>query len=259
MIGPNYFVYIAGGIQRDDAKVRALAAALKLSLYDAKVMLGAPGPRKVGAFMKEEEAGELILALREAGMLAFLIDKEKFSRQPALLQAVKAVEQEMGLVFTIERFPEMSLPKGSVQAVILGYYTQAVTHTTNLGRRLQSVSNTNLIRNSFIHLYSDDVHTILDIRGPKFELAWLDGMRMLPADARWQKLAERFAAYYKAKLDTTLFRYPDEVNPVTAALNVTSSHGQAGYGAVTSSSSIDDTPVALAASRIIVYSLVYGL
>ena len=130
MIGPNYFVYLPGGIKRDDAKVRAMAQATGLGLYDAKVMLGAPGPRKVGAFVKEEEAQASALALRQGGLNAFVIDKDRFSRAPKIFKALKAVQDDSGLLFSIETAPapgelnaryfDLPQPKGIVQCVILG-------------------------------------------------------------------------------------------------------------------------------------------
>jgi hypothetical protein len=71
-------------------------------------------------------------------------------------------------------------------------------------------------------------------------------------------MAELLAEYYKAKLDTTIFKTPEEVTAITAALNVNAAHGIPSVGATGGSSSSDDTPIAMAASRIIVYSLVYG-
>ncbi|MBI3857966.1 MAG: hypothetical protein HY293_19985, partial [Planctomycetes bacterium] len=105
MIVPNFFVYLPGGIRRDDAMVKAMAQATGLGLYEAKIMLGAPGPRKVGAFVKEEEAQAQALALRQAGLNAFVIDKIRFSRAPKIFKALKAVENEAGLVFSIETAP----------------------------------------------------------------------------------------------------------------------------------------------------------
>jgi 7-keto-8-aminopelargonate synthetase-like enzyme len=72
-------------------------------------------------------------------------------------------------------------------------------------------------------------------------------------------MAELFAEYYKARLDATLFKFPDEVNAITAALNVDAAHGMSAMGARGGTSSSDNTPLAMAASRIIVYSLVFGL
>jgi hypothetical protein len=81
-----------------------------------------------------------------------------------------------------------------------------------------------------------------------------------PKDTRtWLKMAELFAEFYKCKLDVTLFRTPEEVTAITAALNVDAAHGGGAAGARGGSSSSDDTPLAMAASRIIVYSLVFGL
>src|SRR5439155_1085325 len=103
MIGDTvYFVFLAGGIKRDDAKIKAFSQAAGLSLYDAKIMLGAPGPRKVGAFAKEEEAGALVINLRQAGLPAVVVDKNRFSRLPKIFKALKAVEASDGLTFTIE-------------------------------------------------------------------------------------------------------------------------------------------------------------
>jgi hypothetical protein len=130
MIVPNYFVYIPGGIKRDDAKVKAMAQATGLGLYEAKVILGAPGPRKVGAFAKEEDAQGQALALRQGGINAFVIDKARFSRSPKIFKALKAVEDPTGLVFSIETAPapgevnaqffDLPQPKGLVRAVVLG-------------------------------------------------------------------------------------------------------------------------------------------
>jgi len=256
MIAANYFVYLPGGIKRDDAKVRVMADATGLGLYEAKVMIGAPGPRKVGAFGKEEEAQALALKLRQGGLNAFIIEKARFSRAPKIFKALKAVENEMGLVFSIETAPapgevnaqffDLPQPKGLVQAVILAAYTQ-----TNIA----GVSRSE-VREPVIHLYSEDPHTILEVRGPKFDWAGLKKLQGLLGDMRWIKMAELFAEYYKAKLDTTLFKTPAELTAVTAALNVDAAHGMAGKGGAASS---DDSPVAMAASRIIVYSLVFGL
>jgi len=270
MIIPNYFVYLPGGIQRDDAKVKALAAATGQGLYEAKIMLGAPGPRKVGAFGKEEEALGQAARLRQAGLNAFVVDKVRFSRAPKLFKALKAVETGDGLLFSIETAPapgevnaqffDLPQPKGLVRAVVLGAYTETKTHTdggrSKFGASLGSKSE---IREPFVHLYSEDPHTVLEVRGPKFEWAGLQALKGILGDLRWQKMAELFAGYYQCKLDMTLFKFPGEVGAVTAALNVDASHGTAASGARSGSSSVDDTPLALAASRLIVYSLVFGL
>jgi len=269
MIGPNYFVYLPGGIKRDDAKIRAMAAATGLGLYDAKVMLGAPGPRKVGAFVKEEEAQGQALALRQGGLTAFVIDKARFSRAPKIFKALKAVEDEMGLVFSIETAPapgelnaqhsDLPQPKGIVQAVILGFYTETKTHSDVSQKYVGASSSKTEVRQPFIHLYSEDPHTILEISGARFEWAGLQKLQGLMGDQRWLKLAELFAEFYKAKLDATLFKTPEEVNAITAALNVDAAHGMSSVGAKGGLSSSDNTPIAMAASRIIVYSLVFGL
>ncbi|MBV8881916.1 MAG: hypothetical protein JO332_18300 [Planctomycetaceae bacterium] len=264
MIIPNYFVYLPGGIKRDDAKVKALAAATGQGLYEAKIMLGAPGPRKVGAHAKEEEALAQAATLRQAGLNAFVIDKARYSRPPKVFKALKAVENEQGLLFSIETAPapgqvnaqflELPQPKGLVQAVILGAYTETKTHADRGGGKFSvSTSSKSEIREPFVHLYSEDPHTILEVRGPKFEWAGLQKLQGLLGDQRWLKMAELFADYYKCKLDVTLFKTPEEVTTITAALNVDAAHGMSGAGAS------DDTPLAMAASRIIVYSLVFGL
>ena len=253
MIAANYFVYLPGGVKRDDAKVRVMAEATGLGLYEAKVMIGAPGPRKIGAFGKEEEAQALALQLRQGGLNAFVIDKARFSRAPKIFKALKAVEDPMGLVFSIETAPapgeinaqffDLPQPKGLVQAVILAAYTQMSAGKSE-------------VREPVIHLYSEDPHTILEVRGPRFDWAGLKKLQGLLGDMRWVKMAELFAEYYKTKLDTTLFKTSAEVTAITAALNVDAAHGIAGKGGAASS---DDSPLVMAASRIVVYSLVFGL
>jgi hypothetical protein len=271
MIGPKYLVYIPGGVPRDDAKIRAFAGAAGLSLYDAKIQLGAPGPRKVGAFVKEEEAQMQALALRQAGIMAFVIEKDRFSRAPKIFRGLKAVEDPTGLVFTIETAPapgelnaqcfELPQPKGVVRAVVLGLYTQTTTHTAAgaRGRFDRGTASRSEVQQPFVHLYSEDPHTILEITGTRFEFEWLKRLATLSGSERYQKLAEMLATFYGAKLDTTLFRMPGEVAAITAILNVDMSRGLASAGAATSSASSDDSPVAMAASRIIVYSLVFGV
>lgn len=269
MIGPNYFVYLPGGIKRDDAKIRAMAQATGMGLYEAKVMLGAPGPRKVGAFVKEEEAQAQALQLRQGGLNAFVIDKARFSRAPKIFKALKAVENETGLVFSIETAPapgevnaqffDLPQPKGMVRAVLLGVSTETKTHTDAKQGRFSIGPSRSDVREPFIHLYSEDPHTILEVRGPKFQWAGLQKLQGLLGDQRWLKMAELFADYYKAKLDATIFKTPEEVNAITAALNVDVAHGMTSKGATGGLASSDDTPIAMAASRIIVYSLVYGL
>jgi hypothetical protein len=270
MNGPNFLVYIPGQLKRDEALVRALSEALKLSLYDAKVMLGAQGPRRVGAFVKQEEAEALALALRQAGVAAFVIDKQRFSRLPKIFRALRAVEDPAGMVFTIETAPapgevvartfELPQPKGLVRALVLGFYTQTTTHRDGSRSKFSAGSQSKTqVQEPFIHLYSEDPHTILEIRGPRFEYAWLKTLGTLSGNARMQKLAEHLAGFYQSILDTTLFRTPEEVNAITAALNVDAARGQAGAGVATASASSDDAPMAMAASRIIVYARVFGL
>ena len=270
MIVPNYFVYIPGGIKRDDAKVKAMAQATGLGLYEAKVILGAPGPRKVGAFPKEEDAQGQALALRQGGINAFVIDKGRFSRAPKIFKALKAVENEMGLVFSIETAPapgelnaqffDLPQPKGIVRAVVLGYYTETKTHSDSSRSKFTVTSSSRSeVREPFVHIYSEDPHTILEVRGAKFEWAALQTLKGVYGDQRWVQVAEIFAKYYSAKLDLTLFKTPEEVTAITAALNVDAAHGISSKGATGGTASSDDTPVAMAASRIIVYSLVFGL
>jgi len=261
VIGPNYFVYVFWQGPRDEAKVRAFASILGLAPYDAKILLGAPGPRKVAAHARLEDAERQVLELRKAGFMAVLIDKQKFSRAPALFRALGAVEVPDGMIFTLDRLPDFHLVKGSARAVVLGYYTEATRRTDVVGPRgfSSTVSGTTRLRNPFIHVYSDDVDTILDIRGPKFSYAWLDQQPTLAAEQRWPRLAEHLASYYGVLLDTTLFRSPDEVNPITAALTVAMDSGPAASGLGGGHSLTDDTPVVLAASRVIVQCRVYGL
>lgn len=267
MIAANHFVYLPGGIKRDEAKIAAMAKATGMGLYEAKVMIGAPGPRKVGAFAKEEDAQAQALQLRQGGLNAFVIDKARFSRPPKIFKALKAVEDPMGLTFSIETAPapgqlnaqhmDLPQPKGLVQAVILGVYTESKVLDASRKQSAGAASRRE-IREPFIHLYSEDPHTILEVRGPKFEWAALQKLQGILGDQRWIKMAELFAEFYKAKLDTTIFKAPEEVDAITAALNVDAAHGLgAGGGAGRASS--DSTPVAMAASRIIVYSLVFGL
>jgi hypothetical protein len=269
MIGPNFFVFIPGGIKRDEAKIKALAGSLNLSLYDAKIMLGAPGPRKVAAHAKEEDAQGQAVTLRQAGIAAFVVDKARFSRLPKIFKALKAVEDPSGLTFTIETAPapgevtaqtfELPQPKGFVRGIVLGLYTQTTTHKDTARSKLSvSTSSRTQFQEPFVHLYSEDPHTVLEIRGPKFEFAWLQSLTSLSGNARLQRLAQLLANYYGAVLDSTLFYTPEEVNGITAALNVDAASGGGGAGATTSSSSSDDSPLAMAASRIIVYSLVYA-
>lgn len=266
--GPNYFVYLPGGIKRDEAKIKGVAAATGLSAYEAKVMLGAPGPRKIGAFVKEEEAQGQAVMLRQLGLTAFVIQKDRFSRAPKIFKAQKAVEDGEGLLFTVETPPapgeiearifDLPQPKGFVQAVLLGYYTQTTTHADG-GKSKVSTTGKTQAREPFLHLYTEDPHTVLEISGTKVQLPWQAKLAAIYGEIRWQKLAELMAEFYKAKLDTTLFRFPDEVAAITAALNVDVSRGQASRGATGATSSVDDSLVALAASRIVVYSLVFGL
>jgi len=266
MIVSNFFVYLPGGIQRDDAKVRALAQATGTGLYEAKVMIGAPGPRKVGAFGTEEDAQGLAVQLRQAGLNAFVFEKARFSRAPKVFKALKAVENEMGLVFSIETAPapgevnaqffDLPQPKGLVRAVLVGAYTQTSVHG---GTKSSLGSSRSEVREPFIHLYSEDPHTILEVRGAKFEWAALQSLKGVYGDQRWVQVAEMFAKFYGAKVDLTLFKWPEETVAITAALNVDAAHGISSKGATGGTASSDDTPLVMAASRIIVYSLVFGL
>jgi hypothetical protein len=268
---PNFFVYIPGGVKRDDAKVKVMAQATGLGLYEAKIMLGAPGPRKVGAYAKEEDAQGQALTLRQGGINAFVIEKARFSRAPKIFKALKAVENEMGLVFSIETAPapgevnaqffDLPQPKGLVRAIVLGYYTETKTKSDTGGGSKFAVttSSRSEVREPFIHLYSEDPHTILEVRGAKFEWAALQSLKGVYGDQRWVQVAEMFAKFYGAKVDLTLFKWPEETVAITAALNVDAAHGISSKGATGGTASSDDTPLVMAASRIIVYSLVFGL
>ena len=182
--GSGYLVYIAGQAKRDDAKVKAFADVLGLGLYDAKSMLGAPGPRRVAFFVKEEEAEGKALELRQAGFVSIVVDKDRFSRAPKVFKALKAVEQPDGLLFTIETAPapgelqarvvEYPQPKGFVRALVLGCYTTTTMHVSGSAQKRGSSSTSKSdVRAPFLHLYADDPHTILDIHDPRFDFPWL--------------------------------------------------------------------------------------
>jgi len=269
MIGAGFLVYIAGQAKRDDSKVKAFADVLGLSLYDAKVLLGAPGPRRVAAFAKQEEAEMKSLELRQAGFVAIVVDKDRFSRAPKIFKALKAVEQPDGLLFTIETAPapgevqarvmEYPQPKGFVRLVVLGCYTQTSTLTQTAGGKNKVASSTRSdVRAPFIHLYAEDPHTLLEIHDPRFDFAWLKQIGIY-GDLRWIQLAERFRDYYKAKLDVSLFKVPEEVGIITNALNVDPVTGGGGRGVATAASSKDDAPMAMAASRVIAWATVFGV
>ena len=194
MIGPNFFVYLPGGIKRDEAMIKAVAEATGTGLYEAKVILGAPGPRKLGAFVKEEDAQAQALQLRQAKLNAFVIDKARFSRAPKIFKALRAVPDEMGLLFTIETAPtpgqlnaqvfDLPQPKGLVRAVILGMYTETKTYSDPKGKFSMGPSKSD-VSEPFIHLYSEDPHTILEVRGPKFQWAELQKLQGQFGDQRW--------------------------------------------------------------------------
>lgn len=268
MIGPGFLVYIAGQGKRDDSKVKAFADVLGLSLYDAKVLLGAPGPRRVASFAKQEEAELKSLELRQAGFVSVVIDKDRYSRAPKIFKALKAVEQPDGLLFTIETAPapgeiqarvmEYPQPKGFVRLVVLGCYTQTSTLSGGASKGKVSTSSKSDVRTPFIHLYAEDPHTILDIHDARFDFPWLKQIQVY-GDLRWITLAERFRDYYKAKLDISLFKVPEEVGLITTPLNVDAVKGSAGAGASTSASSSDDSPLAMAASRVIAMTTVFGV
>ena len=246
-----------------------IAGVLGLSLYDAKVLLGALGPRRVASFAKQEEAEMKSLELRQAGFIAIVVDKERFSRAPKIFKALKAVEQPDGLLFTIETAPapgevkarvmEYPQPKGFVRMVVLGAYTQTSTHIGSTGgqRKIESMNKSD-VRAPFIHLYAEDPHTILEIHDPRFDFPWLKQIGVY-GDLRWIQLAERFRDYYQAKMDVSLFKVPEEAGIITTSLNVDPLKGKGGSGAASSSSSTDDAPLAMAASRVIACAAVFGV
>jgi hypothetical protein len=268
MIGPGFLVYIAGQGKRDDSKIKVFADILGLSLYDAKVLMGAPGPRRVASFAKQEEAEMKSLELRQAGFVSVVIDKDRFSRAPKIFKALKAVEQPDGLLFTIETAPapgeinarvmEYPQPKGFVRLVVLGCYTQTSTLTSGVGRKANVITSSKSdVRAPFIHLYAEDPHTILEIHDARFDFPWLKQIGVY-GDLRWITLAERFRDYYKARLDMSLFKVQEEVGIITTPLNVDPLKGKGGSG-TSSASSVDDAPLAMAASRVIAMATVFGV
>lgn len=267
MVGPGYLVYLAGQAKRDDAKIAVFAKILGIGLYDAKIGLGAPGPRRVASFSTQEEAEMKVLELRQAGLNAVVIDKDRYSRAPRVFKALKAVEQPDGLLFTIETSPapgeiqarvlELPQPKGLVRGVVLGCYTQTSVHVDGARSKVATTSKSSL-RAPFIHLYAEDPHSILEIHDARFDFPWLKQIGVY-GDLRWVTLAERFAAYYGAKLDSTIFKTAEEVQVITTPLNVDPLKGKGGSGQMSSASSSDDAPLAMAASRVIVSATVFGL
>jgi len=208
-------------------------------------------------------------AVAPGGLNAFVIDKLRFSRAPKIFKALKAVETPDGLLFTIETAPapgqltaqiiDLPQPRGLVQAAILGFYTETKRHT-DVGRSKFSVSSSSKseIREPFVHLYSEDPHTILEVRGPKFEWAASGKFReywAISTGRGWRALfgllqvqAGRHALQDAGRSEHDHRRPQRGRGP-----------RHVGGGGRGGSSSSDDTPLALAASRIIVYSLVFGL
>ena len=156
------------------------------------------------------------------------------------------------------RVMEYPQPKGFVRMVVLGAYTQTSTTIGTTGKRQLESMNKSDVRAPFIHLYAEDPHTILEIHDPRFDFDWVKKMGIY-GDLRWVQLAERFRDYYQAKMDMSLFKVPEEVGIITTPLNVDPLKGKGGTGATTSSSSTDDAPLAMAASRVIAYASVFGV
>ena len=208
------------------------------------------------------------LELRQAGFVAIVVDKDRFSRAPQIFKALKAVEGPDGLAFTIETAPapgelrarvmEYPQPKGFVRMVVLGAYTQTSTHTDGGSKSKVVTSSKSDVRAPFIHLYAEDPHTILEIHDPRFDFPWLKQIGIY-GDLRWIQLAERFRDYYQAKMDLSLFKVPEEVGIITTPLNVDPVLGKGGSGVRSSSSSSDDAPLAMAASRVIAMATVFGV
>ena len=268
MIGPGFLVYLAGQAKRDDALIPVFSRILGISLYDAKIGLGAPGPRRVASFNTQEEAEAKVLELRQAGLTAIVIEKDRYSRAPRIFKALKAVEQPDGLLFTIETAPapgeiqarimELPQPKGLVRGMVLGCYTQINVHVDGGARNKVSTTTKSALRAPFLHIYADDPHTILEIHDPRFDFPWLKQIGVY-GDLRWITLAERFAAYYQIKFDSTIFKTQEEVQVITTPLNVDPLKGKAGSGPSSSASSSDDAPLAMAASRVIACATIFGL
>ena len=60
-------------------------------------------------------------------------------------------------------------------------------------------------------------------------------------------------------MDMSLFKVPEEVSIITNPLNVDPLKGKSGSGPTSSSSSTDDAPLAMAASRVIACASVFGV
>lgn len=258
--GPNFLVYSAGGGERDEVRTRAMAKVLGLSAYDARMLIAAPGPRRVAAFVKQEEAEAKALELRQAGVTGFVVDKARFSRLPVILRALSCTENEEGCVFRINRGGEemeYPQPKGIVRAVVLGSYSQTTIRQEIRGRFAGQSTQKTVRREPFVHVYADDPHTVLEITGTGFTSAWVRDLGPATGDLYWQQLATKFAVIYGAAISTLLFRTPEEQDMITAPLNVTAVGG--GIGPRGKTGAVEDSPIAMAASRIVAYSIAFGL
>lgn len=259
---PTVLVYIPGLASNDVERARAVAGILGLAIIDAKMLLAARTPRRVGAFVREEDAHQLAVDLQEVGIRAFVLDKEDFTGPANITRAKGLVAYPDRLTFTdtlvvgsdLQAGPrEMTLRKGEVKAIVSGVVTEEIAKASIDRKWIE----THVERRGdlFLHLYWGSALGFLEIRHTTFDYSCLENRTHSSVD-NFQTITAFLRQFFAhAAFDEVLSRQPGDANIMTASLPVDWTVGPAQVGAVSATRTATDEAMMMCASRIVARAL----
>lgn len=258
----EHLVYLPAYATQDLARAKALATAMGVALIDAKMILAARSPRRVGAFARREDAEAMIRALGEAGLRGFLLDRREFAANAFVVRAKGLERRGDALAFRpieiLGPAPEIStnemvLPRDAVKLIVLGQFVQnkvrAVAREDGVYGQFTSIGE------GFLHLYWGSTSGYLELRHTTFDYSCLPE-KAISGTANFSGVSDGIRRFYSgAAFDDVLLRQPGDSEIMTASIPVDWNVGTTFLGAVSYSKSASNEPVAMCASRIIAKSL----
>jgi hypothetical protein len=264
---PSYFVYIPPFAGQDPELAATLSKRLGLTMIDAKMLLAARAPRKVGAYETREEADRSISEFRSMGLHAFIVEKDEFASKAFVIRG-KGLEFRVGACAfrPIEIAgpspdlragdPEMVLPQGHVKAIVAGLFTHRKQKASVDEHGAIDVSSRD-DSEPFVHLYWGSASGLLEIRQGEFHYGCIDApARAASSRLNFQFVAEALRRFFSpAPYLDLLLKNPNEADQMVAALPVDWSKGPLMLGAVTAQKSSSDEGIQVTASRILARSV----
>ncbi|MBI2899461.1 MAG: hypothetical protein HYY17_04710 [Planctomycetes bacterium] len=266
MPGPTHFVFIPGYSSRDLDRARFLAQTLRLAMIDAKMILAAATPRRVGSFVRRGDAEQMIRDLGKAGLKGFLVAKDEFAAKPFVARARGLEFREDSIAFAPVEFeggvpetrgrPELVLPRGAVRAMVLG---QIIENKARAVVEEKWIETTYTSRGEgLLHIHWEQAGGFLELRHTTFDYACLAGAaRDMSGGRNFLTLVDALRKFYAgARFDDTLFQRPGDSEIITSVFPVDWAVGPSMAGAVTARQSATNEPVMIVAARVVAKALV---